>query len=78
VFQLQKHNIRVKQRYGIGQQRHCNADWTNSGTVSGSRDTVMLTGQTASKPDKGVNWIDLADRDKWRAIVNMVMNLPFR
>jgi hypothetical protein len=28
-------------------------------------------------PDKGVDWIDLAeDRDKWRAVVNMVMNLP--
>jgi hypothetical protein len=23
----------------------------------------------------GMNWIDLADRDQWRALVNMVMNL---
>jgi hypothetical protein len=25
----------------------------------------------------GIDWIDLArDRDQWRALVNMVMNLP--
>jgi hypothetical protein len=63
----------------IGQQGHCNTDRTNSCTVSDSRGTVMLTGQTASKPEKCVDWIDLAeDRDKWRAVVNTVMNLPVR
>jgi hypothetical protein len=41
--------------------------------------TLMLTGQTASKPDKGVDWTDLSeDRDKWWAVVNTVMNLPVR
>jgi hypothetical protein len=24
-----------------------------------------------------MDWIDLADRDQWRALVNMVMNLWF-
>jgi hypothetical protein len=28
------------------------------------------------KRDRGVDWIDLADdRDRWRAVVNAVMNL---
>ena len=41
-------------------------------------ETLMLTGQTAWKPGKGVDWPDLADRNKWRALVNTVMNLPVR
>jgi len=49
------------------------------GSVSDNRDTGMLTGQTAWKPDKDVDWIDLIqDSDKWRAVVNTVMKFPVR
>jgi hypothetical protein len=39
-------------------------------------DVVVILKWIFGKWDGGVDWIDLAqDRDKWRALVNSVMNL---
>jgi hypothetical protein len=31
----------------------------------------------SDKWDGGMDWIDLVDRDRWRAVVNELMNLRF-
>jgi hypothetical protein len=42
------------------------------------RDRRIILKQILERLDGGVDWLDLAqDRDRWRAVVNRVMNLRF-